>query len=100
MTVLRERRQRIEVITIDRPEVRNAIDAETFSDLSKAFDAAEADADVWAVILTGAGDKAFSSGQDLKSLASGNGLDQVDDDPSKGFARVVHGGFSKPLIAA
>ncbi|MDP1805228.1 MAG: enoyl-CoA hydratase-related protein, partial [Acidimicrobiales bacterium] len=65
--VLRARRGAIEIVTINRPEARNAINYETSAALADAFDEIEADDDVWAVVLTGAGDKAFCAGMDLKA---------------------------------
>jgi len=97
MLVQTERRHRVEVITINRPEARNAIDYETSKALADAFDAAEGDPEVWAVVLTGAGDKAFSAGMDLKAFAGGGGNVMG---VSGGFAGVTRRDFPKPLIAA
>jgi enoyl-CoA hydratase len=93
--VLRERRGHIELLTINRPEARNAINRATAVALSKAFDECETDDDVWAVVLTAAGDKAFSAGMDLKAFAQG-------EVPSteKGFGGLTRRDFPKPLIAA
>ncbi len=97
MNVLRERVGRVEVVTINRPEARNAIDFETSQGLAEAFDAIEADDDVWAVVLTGAGDKAFSAGMDLKAFAGGGGNVMG---VNGGFAGISNRDFAKPLIAA
>src|ERR1700757_4221429 len=56
------------VLTIDRPEARNAISLDTMTDLEKALDAL--DAGVRALVITGAGDRAFVSGGDLKELSA------------------------------
>jgi enoyl-CoA hydratase/carnithine racemase len=69
MTVKTERRGRVEVVTIDREEARNAINKETAEGLEAAWDAAEADDQCWAMVLTASGDKAFSAGMDLKERA-------------------------------
>jgi enoyl-CoA hydratase/carnithine racemase len=69
--VLRERRGHVEILTINRPEARNAINRATAIALGDALDACESDDDVWVVVLTGAGDKAFSAGMDLKAFAKG-----------------------------
>jgi enoyl-CoA hydratase len=58
------------VVTIDRPERRNALDADTRHAIGAAFAAAEVDDDVRAVILTGAGDIAFSAGADLRDAGT------------------------------
>jgi enoyl-CoA hydratase len=94
--VLRERRGHVEIVTINRPEARNAIDFETSAALADVFDEIEADDDVWAVVLTGAGDKAFCAGMDLKAFAGGGNVMGV----SGGFAGVTNRDFPKALIAA
>jgi enoyl-CoA hydratase len=97
VNVLRERRGPIEIVTINRPEARNAIDYETSAALADAFDDIEADDDVWAVVLTGAGEKAFCAGMDLKAFAGGGGNVMG---VSGGFAGVTNRDFPKALIAA
>ena len=92
--VLRERRGHIEILTINRPEARNAINRATALALSDALDECESD-DVWVVVLTGAGDKAFSAGMDLKAFAMGE-----FPITEKGFGGITKREFSKPLIAA
>jgi enoyl-CoA hydratase len=94
--ILRERRDRIEIVTINRPDVRNAIDYATSVQISEAFDEIEIDDDVWVVILTATGDKAFSAGMDLKAFSSG----ELPETPGMGFAGICERKFPKPLIAA
>jgi enoyl-CoA hydratase/carnithine racemase len=98
MPVLRERVGGVEILTIDRPEARNAIDPETTRAFDAAFDELEEDGDVHAVILTGSGDKAFCAGVDLKVQAS-EGIGGVISDKG-GFAGIVQRNFSKPLVCA
>ncbi len=93
--VLRERRGHIDILTINRPEARNAMNRAAALALSEFLDEAEADDNVWVVILTGAGDKAFSAGMDLKAFATGEF--PITD---KGFGGLTQRKFSKPLIAA
>jgi len=93
--VLRERRGHVEILTINRPEARNAINRATAIALGDALDACESDDDVWVVVLTGAGDKAFSAGMDLKAFAAGE-LPITE----KGFGGITQRDFPKPLIAA
>jgi enoyl-CoA hydratase/carnithine racemase len=93
--VLRERRGHVELLTINRPEARNAINLATALALSAALDDCETDDDVWVVVLTGAGDKAFSAGMDLKAFAAGE-----FPITEKGFGGLTKRNFSKPLIAA
>jgi enoyl-CoA hydratase len=93
--VLRERRGHVELLTINRPEARNAINRATALALSDALDDCESDDDVWVVVLTGAGDKAFSAGMDLKAFATGE-----FPITEKGFGGITKRDFTKPLIAA
>ena len=93
--LLRERRGHVEVLTINRPEARNAINRAAAVALSDALDACAIDDDVWAVVLTAAGDKAFSAGMDLKAFAQGE-----FPATEKGFGGITNRVFAKPLIAA
>jgi enoyl-CoA hydratase len=93
--ILRERRGHVELLTINRPEARNAINRTTALALSDALDDCESDDDVWVVVLTGAGDKAFSAGMDLKAFATGE-----FPITEKGFGGLTKRDFPKPLIAA
>lgn len=93
--LLRERQGHIEILTINRPEARNAINLATATALSTALDEIENDDDVWVVVLTAAGDKAFSAGMDLKAFATGE-----FPITEKGFGGITKRAFPKPLIAA
>ena len=66
MALLYEKKGNTAYITINRPEVMNAMDPETYSELSQAWIDVRDDPDVWCAIITGAGDRAFSAGADLK----------------------------------
>jgi enoyl-CoA hydratase len=81
------------VLTIDRPERRNAVDECTARALREGFESFEADADARALVLTGAGGEAFCAGADLKALD----LDVDDPAGPMGFSRRA---ASKPTIAA
>jgi enoyl-CoA hydratase/carnithine racemase len=96
--VERERRSHVEILTINRPEARNAINGDVSLAMSSALDELENDDDCWVVILTGAGEKAFSAGMDLKAFASGEGA-SIMGAPG-GFAGITQRSFSKPIIAA
>ena len=93
--LIRDRQGHIEILTINRPEARNAINLATANALSDAFDEIEQDDDVWVVVLTAAGDKAFSAGMDLKAFATGE-----FPITEKGFGGITKRDFPKPLIAA
>lgn len=67
MSIIYEKRDRTAYITLNRPEKRNAIDLKTARDLGAALNDFRNDDDLWVAVLTGAGDKAFSSGADLES---------------------------------
>lgn len=69
MKVLFEVKDRIAYITINRPEVMNAMDPEVYALLSKAWSDVRDNPDIWVAIITGAGEKAFTAGADLKSAA-------------------------------
>jgi enoyl-CoA hydratase/carnithine racemase len=96
--VLRERRGHIEILTINRPEARNAINGGVSKAMSTAMDELVDDPDCWVVVITGSGDKAFSAGMDLKAFASGEGGDIIG--ASGGFAGLTMRDFPKPIIAA
>ena len=93
--IVRERRGHVLLLTINRPEARNAINRATALALEAALDEAETDDDVWVIVLTGAGDKAFSAGMDLKAFAAGE-VPFTDH----GFAGIANRFLSKPIIAA
>jgi enoyl-CoA hydratase len=86
------------VITINRPQVRNAINEAVVRGLTDAMSKAERSKDVAVVILTGEGDKAFSAGADLNTVAAGKVADLSTADG--GFAGFVRLPRSIPVIAA
>jgi len=67
--VLYEVKDKVAYITINRPEVMNAMDPEVYEQLSNAWIDVRDNPEVWVAIITGAGDKAFTAGADLKSDA-------------------------------
>jgi dehydration protein DpgD len=92
-----EKRGRIAWVTIDRPGVMNALHPPANEELSRVWDDVAADADVWVAILTGAGDRAFSAGNDLKWTAQ-HGVPRM---PKGGFGGLVaRDDLWKPIIAA
>ncbi|MFM0262951.1 enoyl-CoA hydratase-related protein [Paraburkholderia sediminicola] len=97
--VLVERRSdRIAIVTLNRPESRNAIDPAVASELDRIVESLESDDDVWAVVLTGAGDKAFCAGADLRAIATGH-INSLWTERG-GFAGFVLARRTKPWIAA
>jgi enoyl-CoA hydratase/carnithine racemase len=94
-----EKKGRVALVTINRPEVMNALHPPANQELSQAFDDFAADDEAWVAIVTGAGDKAFCAGNDLKFSAE-HGM---------GSVKMGNGGFGgltsrfdlfKPVIAA
>jgi enoyl-CoA hydratase len=99
MTVREERDGPVLVITIDRPEARNAVDGPTAALLAEAFRRFDADDDLAVAVLTGTGGT-FCSGADLKAVATdrGNRVDlDVSVDGPMGPTRML---LTKPVIAA
>jgi crotonobetainyl-CoA hydratase len=97
--VLTERRGDVLVITINRPEARNCVNGAVSIGVGDALEEAQHDADVRAVVITGAGDKSFCAGADLKAIARRENLYHPDH-PEYGFAGYVHHFIDKPTIAA
>jgi acetyl-CoA C-acetyltransferase len=84
-------------VTINRPDVRNAVHPPANDELDHVFDAYFADPELWVAILTGAGDQAFSAGNDLVYSASGQPMWV----PKNGFAGLTsRRHMPKPVIAA
>ncbi|MFN3835640.1 MAG: crotonase/enoyl-CoA hydratase family protein [Glycocaulis sp.] len=97
MTIRYETNARIEIITIDRPERRNAVDGPTAKALADAFRRFEADDSADIAILTGAGGT-FCAGADLKAIAGGTpNRTEPEGDGPMGPSRMM---LSKPVIAA
>ncbi len=96
--VLRDRQGHTEILTINRPEARNAVNGAVSRAFTEAFDELEADDDCWVVIVTGSGDKAFSAGMDLKAFTAGEAGEIMG--AKGGFGGIAQRNFPKPLIAA
>ena len=92
-----EPRGHIALLTLNRPEARNAISPEVSQAMAGLLDTIEADDELRAVVLTGSGD-VFSAGADLKVVAQGRGMDIARG--KGGFAGIVNRDFPKPVIAA
>ncbi|MBW2637623.1 MAG: enoyl-CoA hydratase/isomerase family protein, partial [Deltaproteobacteria bacterium] len=106
MSVLYEKKDRIGVITINRPEAMNSLDGETLDQLNHAWIDFRDDPDLWVAIITGAGDRAFCAGGDLKGLSQYYGSmtpiqrkEKRDKEPGiGGITRNLE--IWKPMIAA
>jgi enoyl-CoA hydratase/carnithine racemase len=87
----------ITTVTLNRPEVMNALHSPAHVELDAIFNDFAADKDQWVAIVTGAGERAFSAGNDLKVQAAG----RRGPRPKTGFAGLSHRfDLDKPLIAA
>jgi enoyl-CoA hydratase len=93
--VLTERRERILLITINRPDQRNAVNAAVAAGIAGALEALDGDAELTLGVLTGAG-KGFCAGMDLKAFIAGERPWAAD----RGFAGIAQRSAEKPLIAA
>ena len=97
MILERERRGRTEILTLNRPEARNAMSPELSLAIEQALDDVETERDVWTVIITGTG-PVFCAGADLKVVAQGRGMEI--NAPKGGFGGIVQREYPKPIIAA
>ena len=94
-----EKNGKLATVTLDRPKVLNALNAATFAELDSVFDELETDEEVRAVLLTGAGERAFAAGADIRELAA------AEQGEGKAFALRGQAVFrkietlSKPVIA-
>jgi enoyl-CoA hydratase len=93
----RERRGRVEVLRMNRPEARNAMSPELSRAIEGALDEVEHDPEVGVIVLTGTG-PIFCAGADLKVVASGRGGDI--EAPKGGFGGLCRREYPKPVIAA
>jgi len=92
-----ERDGRLLIVTINRPGVMNALHPAANLELEQVFDDFCADPELWVAIITGAGERAFSAGNDLKFQAQGGKMERV----STGFAGLTSRFDNfKPVIAA
>ena len=92
-----EKEDHLLVVTLNRPELLNALHVHANIELAKVFDEFAADPDLWMAIITGAG-RGFSAGNDLKATAA---AENVPDQPSAGFGGITSRfDLNKPLIAA
>jgi crotonobetainyl-CoA hydratase len=94
-----ERRGNVALITLNRPEARNAINQAVSTALGDALHEAQLDPEVRAVVITGAGDKSFCAGADLKAISRRENIFHPEH-PEWGFAGYVHHFIDKPTIAA
>ena len=91
----------VATVVLDRPEAMNAIDPETRKELIATWQRIREDEDVWVTIVTGAGEKAFCTGSDLKkTMPSDDSFAQETFNKPAPISPVAHMEMDKPLIAA
>ncbi|MET0656958.1 MAG: enoyl-CoA hydratase-related protein [Steroidobacteraceae bacterium] len=96
-----EREGPLTIVTINRPEAMNALHPGANAELAEIFDDFAADPEQWVAILTGAGDRAFSAGNDLKFTATAMARGETAEVPLAGFGGITSRfDLVKPLIAA
>jgi enoyl-CoA hydratase len=105
MDLLRERRDSVEVLTLNRPAAANALDPQLLGDLLVTLRELDQDDAVRAIILTGAGERHFCAGMDLAAFSRPPEADGGDADSSDGFGshselELFQHPCDKPLIAA
>ena len=94
---LLEKKDHLWIVTLNRPERMNALHSPAHLELDKIFDNFQEDEEAWVAVITGAGDRAFSAGNDLKYQAEGGSMERVET----GFAGLTSRyNLNKPLIAA
>ena len=95
-----ENKDGILIVTVDRPKVLNALNAQTVAEIGQAFEAARTDDSVKAIILTGGGEKAFVAGADINELAQMTPITgaEVSQKGQRVFRAIER--FPKPVIAA
>jgi enoyl-CoA hydratase len=93
-----EARPGVALVTIDRPAVLNAIDHATITELVRVLEELDADPDCRAIVITGAGERAFAAGADIAEMAEQTGDSMRAADPFATWDRI--GAIVTPLIAA
>ena len=95
MAIIYDKKDRIAYLTINRPEVLNALDYTTWQEVLAAIEDFRRDDEAWVLIITGAGDKAFSVGADIKSVITSVASGETKVTPIVWFKDIF-----KPIIAA
>lgn len=95
-----EREDHLYIVTINRPDVMNALNPQTHAEMAQAFDEFEQDPELWVAIVTGAGDTAFCAGGDISAMVDA----KTEDDykvPESGYGGLTNRfSCNKPIIAA
>ncbi len=95
-----ERRERLFILTINRPDVMNAISPAASQEMSAALDEFEQDRELWVAIITGAGEEAFCAGGDIGVMAEAKTAEDYQMPPSGYGGMTNRNTCYKPIIAA
>jgi enoyl-CoA hydratase/carnithine racemase len=98
--LVREQDGPVVVLRLNRPEARNALTTGLLEDLGRAIVEAEADDGVRALVLTGTGDRAFSSGMDLRSFSGGADMTAVAPEAWDAYLRLLRSEVTVPMVGA
>lgn len=96
--VLSERRGRVGLVTVNRPEALNAVNTDVMKGLVAAVGALDADADIGCIVITGAGEKSFVAGADIKEMADKSYMDMFMADAQSMWE--MFAATRTPMIAA
>jgi len=96
--VVLDKNNYVATLTINRPEVRNALDPQTWAEIRSAIRECRFDRDVRVIIITGAGGKAFASGADIRSLQERETLEVLKSEAQESLNDIEN--LEKPVIAA
>jgi enoyl-CoA hydratase/carnithine racemase len=97
--LVHQQHDHVVILRLNRPEARNALNPSLIRSFGAAIIAAESNPAVRVLVLTGTGDRAFSSGMDLRSFARGGDVD-MDGPEMQAFMRFMEGGASLPVVGA
>jgi enoyl-CoA hydratase len=96
--ILVEQTEQIGVIKLNRPDVRNALDGQTLTEISVALETLENDDGVGVIVFTGAGEKSFAAGADIRQLREKQPLDALTPGMSGVYRKIEN--CNKATIAA
>ncbi|WP_313439881.1 enoyl-CoA hydratase-related protein [Novosphingobium sp.] len=99
-TILVEKKGKVTLITLNRPQALNALNSKVLEDLIQAFAAFEADASQGCAVITGSGEKAFAAGADIKEMVDKAGAEFYAQDFFAGWTSQIVKTTRKPWIAA
>ena len=98
--IIVERQGGVSVIRLNRPEARNALTGSMLGTLARTVTEADEDAEIGAIVITGAGDKAFCAGMDLRGFAASGNDSTGGREATEGFMRLLRAEHATPLIGA